>query len=438
MDKKNANRLLARLAAHGTPPTEWATAGEALPLFSVGLEMWIDRLSEVYLRNLCCDDAHFKIVLAPYGGGKTHFLMALGVRALSENYAISYVQCVPDKPGSPARVDNPLGLYGEIANHLQITGISGQGVPALLEAVVDQKRKAILAASAPDPDRAFGLYLRSLRNEFPAGIYGDFADVVSEALKAHWNPNEAPAAGAAAEKWLQGAMDSMDPMELKSLGMKRIPASDRGVVGRRLTLALAKFTRHAGCNGLTLLIDELETLFNAKGKALKSLLGAMRVMVDWHATITDGVPLFCVFSAVPDVLEQFTKFPALQQRFAVAGATFEQGNDYCPQISLEKLGLSQESLLAAIGERLVDIAAVAAEHPLTTSIQVENARKLAKVATKLTLDVNARRLFIKAWTGLLQLQIRAGEKAYEEDELAQRYRGEFDEIRRVDEEVFEP
>jgi len=29
----------------------------------------------------------------PYGGGKTHFLMSLGSRALKEGYAVAYIAC---------------------------------------------------------------------------------------------------------------------------------------------------------------------------------------------------------------------------------------------------------------------------------------------------------------------------------------------------------
>ena len=433
-----ARKLLAHLATTGTPPTDVSSAGHSLSLFSVGLEKWIDRLADCYFNDLCLDDTHFKLILAPYGGGKTHFLMTLGARALQEGYAISYVQCVPDRQGSPARVDNPLGLYGEVVNHLQLSGVPGQGLSVLLEAVVNKKRVEIAEAGVPNPDAAFALYRRELRNEFPFGVYGDFAAIVSEALRGYWDPTDSSPAAEAAEKWLQGAMDSMGTNELKLLNLKKIPSADRGTVGRKLLVGLAKFITHSGSKGLNLLIDELETLFNAKGKALKSVLAAMRTMIDWPGSFPGSIPMFCVYSAVPDIVEQLGKYPALQQRLAVAGATFEEGNDLSPQISLDQLGLSQEHLLAEIGIRLIGVANASTDTPLNVDLQSSNARRLAQVAARTSLDVNARRLFVKAWAGLLELQMSKGEVDFSEDDLAKRYRGEFESLLAKDKEDFEP
>lgn len=64
------------LAAHGTPPAS-EIAGRVLPAWSVSLDAWLDRLTKVYLRDYSRRNAHFKLAIAPYGGGKTHFLLRL-------------------------------------------------------------------------------------------------------------------------------------------------------------------------------------------------------------------------------------------------------------------------------------------------------------------------------------------------------------------------
>lgn len=439
MDKGIARRLLAELAAHGVPPRDIGFAGEALPVFSVGLDAWVDRLARTYFREFSRSDAHFKLVLAPYGGGKTHFLMTLAVRALEERFAVAYVQCVPDKVGAPVRVDNPLGLYADAVGRLRIPDRAAQGMPALLEAVVEFKRGEIKEAGAPDPDSAFNLYLKTLRQQtFPSGLYGDFALVLSHALRGYWEGDELSAPCSAAQKWLEGRMDSITPEEWKLLGLRRVNSKHAGDLGRKLLLALAKVSREAGCHGLALLVDEVETLFTSKGKALQAVLGAMRVMVDWAGASHVEVPLFCAFAATPDVLAGITKYPALQQRLAEAGATFDEGHDFSPQISLDRIGIGHEPLLRAIGERLVDVALAGADDKLSRLVQVGNAERLAQVASRQSLDINARRLYVKTWAGLLNLQMSQGERTFSEGELVDRYRGAFDDIRAEEQEAFEP
>ena len=438
MDKKQAKRLLAQLASNGLPPREISSAKEVLSMFSVGLDDWIDRIASTYFQDFSRDSSHFKLVLAPYGGGKTHFLMALGVRALEENYGVSYVACVPDRPGSPVRVDNPLGLYAETIARLKIKGQEGYGITALLSAVVEKKRQDIEASGAADIDGAFSMYLRQLNRSFPGGTYGEFAQVATEALRGYWDGSDLTPVAKAAEKWLEGRMDAISPEDYKALGLRKVTVAQSAMVGRRLLMALAKFMPDAGCYGLVLLIDEVETLFTAKGKALQAVLAAMRVLLEQSGAVPDEIPMFCAFAAVPDVLEGIRKYPALDQRLSVQGGTFAQKNDYAPQISLDNLVANHESMLASIGVRLVDVAMVASDGSLTREMQVENSRKLAKVANRQTLDVNSRRLFVKTWASLLELQFASGERAFDEDELSKRYQGDFSQVQSADKEAFEP
>ena len=58
-------------------------------------------------------------------------------------------------------------------------------------------------------------------------------------------------------------------------------------------------------------------------------------------------------------------------------------------------------------------------------LQAENARRLADVACERNLDVDARRLFVKTWVNLLELQAQAGERSIGRDELVDRYEGVF-------------
>ena len=190
-------------------------------------------------------------------------------------------------------------------------------------------------------------------------------------------------------------------------------------------------------HGLTLLMDEVETLFQVKrGKAALRVLGAMRVILDAPTGVSGGLPLFGVFSATPDVLEEFRKYPALEQRLAVRGASFDEGNDFSPQLPLEKVQ-AQETMLAEIGERLIEVGDIATGMSFDRDLQRSNAKRLAQVASTRSLDVNAR-MYVKTWVNVLNLQSSEGEREIDEEELARRYQGSFTSLEEDEHSEFEP
>ena len=256
------------------------------------------------------------------------------------------------------------------------------------------------------------------------------------ALEAADSGDDSPI-GEAALRWLQGDPDTLTKTELQELRLARVPAASRKQFGRDLLLSAVKFLPQAGVHGLVLLMDEVETLFQARGKALLRILAAMRVILDMPTGVPGGLPLFGVFSATPDVLEEFRRYPALEQRMAVRGATFGEGNDLATQLPLEEVQ-SQETLLAEIGEKLIEVGAIATGHSFDNELQKSNAQLLAHVASERSLDVDARRVFIKTWVGLLDFQRVEGEREFDFNELAGRYSGSFHSFIETESETYEP
>ena len=418
MNQREAIQLWAMLGAEGKAPTELTRASHVLPSYSVGVEPWIDRLARRYLQSLCRDTAHFKLVLAPYGGGKTHFLLTLGIRARDrENFAVAYVPC-----GEGVSLDNPLDVYREFVKHLQLPGQDRSGLGVFLEATTRAKRDDIRQRGVPDDAAAFRLWVSNIRRRaYPENAFGR---VMAAALQATGEGVNSPV-GEAALRWLQGDIDTLGRREMQELHLARVPAARRRQFGRDLLLSLVKFMPEAGVHGLLLLMDEVETLFQ-QGAATLRILRAMRVILDAPTGVC-GVPLLGVFSATPDVLEQFRRYPALEQRLAVQGASFDQGNDLAPQMPLEKVQ-SQKTLLASIGEKLIEVGALAKGQPFDRELQRLNARRLAKVAYERNPNVNDRRRFVKTWVNLLEIQSSEGERKIEEDELIARYSGSFDSV----------
>ena len=421
MNQNEAHQLWAMLGAEGKAPTELTQASHVLPSYSVGIEPWIDRLARRYFRELCRHAAHFKLVLAPYGGGKTHFLLTLGIRARDqENFAVAYVPC-----SEGVSLDNPLDVYREFVKHLQLPGQDQPGLRVFLDAATRVKRDDIRQRGVPDVDAAFRLWVSDVRKrDYPENAFGR---VMAAVLQATADDVDSPV-GDAALRWLQGDIDTLGRSEMQELHLARVPAASRRQFGRNLLLSLVKFLPESGVHGLLLLVDEVETLFQVrKGAAALRILGAMRVILDAPTGVSGGVPLFGVFSATPDVLEEFRKYPALEQRLAVRGASFDQGNDFASQVPLDKVQ-SQETLLANIGEKLIEVGVIAIGQPFDRGLQRINARRLAQVATERNLDVDARRLFVKTWVNLLDIQSSEGEREIEDDELMERYAGSFESV----------
>ena len=421
MNQSEAHQLWAMLGAEGKAPTELTQASHVLPSYSVGIEPWIDRLAHLYLRSLCRNAAHFKLALAPYGGGKTHFLLTLGIRARDqENFAVAYVPC-----SEGVSLDNPLDVYREFVKHLQLPGQDRPGLRVFLDTTTRSKRENIRGRSVPDVDAAFQLWISDVRKrDFPENAFGR---VMAAALQAADEGSDSPV-GDAAVRWLQGDIDTLERNEMQELRLARVPAASRRQFGRNLLLSLVKFLPESGAHGLLLLMDEVETLFQVRrGAAALRILGAMRVILDAPTGVSGGVPLFGVFSATPDVLEEFRRYPALEQRLAVRGASFDEGNDFAPQVPLDKVQ-SQEILLAEIGEKLIEVGSIALGKPFDLECQRNNSRRLAQLASERSLDVDARRLFVKTWVNLLEFQSTEGEREVGDEELMARYSGSFETI----------
>ena len=292
MTRNEALQLWADLSGKGTAPTEIARASRVLPSYSVAIAPWLDRLAATYLRQLSREAAHFKLVMAPYGGGKTHFLLALGAQALEENFAVSYVPC-----GEGVSPDSPLEVHRELVKYLRLPGQREPGLRSLLSQVVRAKQEEISRRGAPDADVAFWRWLGVVEREnYPENAFGR---VVAAALRAENDPDSSPA-GEAALRWLQGDTETLAREEMSELRLARIPAANRNKFGHNLLSSLVKFVPEAGVHGTVLLMDEVETLFARRGKALLRILAAMRVFLDAPSGVPDGLPLFGVFSAVPD------------------------------------------------------------------------------------------------------------------------------------------
>lgn len=410
------------LAAHGTPPAS-AIAGRVLPAWSVGLGGWLDRIANAQLRDFCRRNSHFKLAVAPYGGGKTHFLLALGARAAAENWAVCYLQCK-----AHVTVGDWFGLYEQIAKAVQLPGVERTGIRPVVQAALDLMRGR--AAKAPMPDSALDEMIAAVRDDnWP---HSSFGRVMVAALNHLRDPDANPEMGEAAMDWLHGNIAKETLHALRKLNLQSLRSADRARHGQELFYSVARFLPKAGVHGLALLLDEMEVTFNTRGKALEKVLVSMRTMLDAPDNRMERIPLFGVFAAVPDIWSEVIakRYEALKQRFQVFD-TFHRGNDDAAQIDLGELG-KQRDILLAIGQKLLELGIRVHGWTFDTTRQGRNLERLARITAEQLLEVNARRLFVKAWCSLLSEQGRNGEQDYTEEFLTARIRGVNDEFRQME------
>ena len=410
------------LASYGTPPAS-EIAGRVLPSWSVGLDHWLDRLTKEYLRDYCRRNSHFKLALAPYGGGKTHFLLSLAGRAAEEKWATCYLQCKLN-----VSLGDWYGLYEHVGKSIQLPGSNRRGVKLVFQAALEQMRK--LAESAPEPDFALDKMIGALEDDdWP---HSSFAGVAIELLNHLRNPRANPALGDAALRWLQGQPDKLTAPERQALHLGTLTVRGRSQHGQTLFYSLVKFMPRTGVNGLAVLFDEMDTMLNVKGRALEQILVSMRVLLDAPDQRMDRLPLFGVFAAVPDIMQQMQKAQFLASRFKVA-VPFHQGDDNAPVLDLSELG-NQHEMLRAIGEKLLQLGIQVHGWKFNLDLQRRNLGKLAELTANRRLEVNARRLFVKTWCSLLEEQGRNGESEKTEAELTNLIEGAYSGFRKEEQE----
>ena len=411
------------LCSNGTPPSPEISA-KVMPEWSCGIDTWLDRLVNTYLRDYCMADkdgtggnSHFKLLLAEYGGGKTHFLHAFRGRSLAEGYAVCYLQC----KGNEVSFDDWMSLYSMIARSIRLPGSDSQGIRKIVES--SKNLLESMSQKTPNPDAAFEALLDDLAfREYPNSV---FLEIISKSIRL-LRERQDPTLFNAALNFLQDGQQTATADDLQRLNISKLPASQLSRFGREMFYSLVKFvTEFCGCKGLVLLMDEMDMMFTARGRALERLLAALRTIIDQSDDRIDSIPLFGVLAIVPSINEQIqTHYSALYQRFSVS-VPFHAGNDNAAQIDLQHVADSKK-LLSAIGEKLVNLANLALGMNYNTDLQRKNiATFVAVIEERVFTSVDSRRLFVKSWCQLLDEQHRLGERDYDFNTINQLIQGTY-------------
>lgn len=409
------------LASNGTPPAA-DLAARVLPAWSVGLEGWLDRITQTFLSDHCLRNSHFKLAVAPYGGGKTHFLLAVAGRAAQEGWAVCYLQCKDH-----VSLSDWFGLCKHIISGIKLPAAEGRGVRPLARAALAVMRQKASSPGVPDPEDALNESITALEEaDWPHPAFGR----IMAAYLRHLNdPSAQPVVGEAARRWLECDPGSLSPAEREALHLGNLLASERPEHGRTLFASLVKFIPRSKAHGLALLLDEMDAVFSARGKAMERIHTAMRILLDAPDNRDVGeTPLFGLFAAVPEVIAKINQGPSPLRSRIDCKISFHEGNDYAAQIDLSQVGKPEE-VLWQIAENLLLLRNSAFESKLDEPIQRSNAASLARVSFKRQQDADARRPFVKTWCELLDAQALNGEREFTEDELNDLLMGSSNAIR---------
>lgn len=222
-------RTVLEALRRGGVPTKHAE------FLAVGRGHWLCSVRED-LEFIATGGAKTRLIVAPYGGGKTHFLSLVSNLALESNFAVSFVEL----QSREAPLDRFEIIFGKIMRQMKTR--DGQG----LQQILDKWALSFPYYTAREIEDALSKVTRSLDFRSALRSYLDLATVSSSASLAHRQDIVA---------WLQG--DRLPASDMKRLGIRN-----------RLTIlnvsevmsSFLEFLPAAGYSGLVLLLDEAEAI----------------------------------------------------------------------------------------------------------------------------------------------------------------------------------
>lgn len=396
LDRVVARRIIESVGGSGTPPEY------GFQFFTAGLDPYLSVLDEEYLATHLKDGgAVFKLVVGPYGGGKTHFLYLVRELAWTRQYAVSYVSLSPKESpfSSLDRVYAALmrGIAAPLTPQEMLRGWES-GFPAFLKRWFAGRRETLMQQGVMSSDVGEHL-LHEVESVQVENV--TFRRAVIQALHALLE-SDAPTFDSVCQWLLAEGYDARThrPLHiLQRIDPKTAPSMIR---------SLAQFVRQVGYTGLVILLDEAERMSSMSTRQRDSHLSNLREIIDecGHTNLQGVLLLF----AVPDLtfLEGKTQiYDALNQRVATV---FEDFNPSGVRIELDKIVKDARAFLLEVGAKLARVHQCAYQHTFEPAKLEETVSRIADYAYGLRFgDVGYKRAFVQSLVrGLDQLR-RNGE-----------------------------
>ncbi|HIG10849.1 MAG: BREX system ATP-binding domain-containing protein [bacterium] len=398
MTPELARHILDRMGSTGQPPERGAG------LVNVATDGLLKILREEYLLPMKASgrNSTFKLVQAPFGGGKTHFLHCLREMAWSEGFATALVGLSPKE----CPFDRPVAIYKEVVRRfeLPVTDIEEEPSQGFERALVQIARARIAENGAEAfvewlqtefahqniESRAF---CRGVRLFMEAVAMGDLDD--EETLADYLLGEDVPRGELARFRLRESLTDECAFRWLRSL-----------------TQVLAAL----GSPGIVLMFDEMDRNMSLSGPRRRAIGDNLRQMIDYCGQSKLPGVVWC-YAVPPEFMDTIVpEYPALAQRLKGA-RSFSSTSPMQPVIDLDHLPIGTCELLETIGVRLLNLSALAYEHTFDESVQKENIAGLARELGERSFESGTRRTFVKAVVTMIEAQRREGESALGPQEI---------------------
>ncbi len=381
-----ARAIVQRMGETGQPPERGSLR------VNVGTEAVLELLRTEYLVPIreSGRNSSFKLVQAPFGGGKTHFLHCLREVGWREGFATSLVGISPQE----CPFDDTVSIYREVARRIELPPESEDeesepGIDLVLRALVERRA----AQYGVDAVRTW------LSEEFSRARVDNravrrAAEVFMTAVLERDAEKEDVAAA-----FLRG-----EDVRREELVPLRIREQLEPKTAFAFLRALVQVLRALEVPGLILLFDELDRVMSLSVKRRKAIGDNLRAMID-HCGQATLPALLWVYAVPPEFLTTVVpEYPALEQRLRGA-AEFSEASPLGPVIDLDHLPLPPEELFRRIGLRLLELFEEAYGRELDHGLQERNLALLAKAMAEDALESGTRRIFVKRAVELLHAQL---------------------------------
>lgn len=384
---KTLEQVLARkiieAVSHGEPP------GQGIEFFTFGLEQYLGALENEYLSTFVkAGGSSFKLVVAQYGQGKTHFLYCVRNMSWKHGFVTAYVPLSPDEtPFHKLEL-----VYKAIVNRLaeppsssdSHTHERGVGIDKLVRSwfnqeKLGQEKKGIsedeirnnledYAGNIPSFENIS--FTRALREALLSLLFNektDFEDVIL---------------------WLKG--EGYNKKVHISYGISQ-RIDERAAFP--LIRSLVEWIRFIGYSGLVILFDETETLPSLQSKQRERILENLRKLISESVEDTMLKNALILYS-IPD--EYFLEgggpaYMALTQRLE---EVFDFINPSGVKILLERTQNEPVEFLTNIGINLAKVFEIAYGHKFKEKLVQESARNIAEAAYEERHQGAHRRLYV--------------------------------------------
>jgi len=372
LTKWQAQMIVQSVGGHGQPPN-WG-----FQFFSVGLDPYLQVIENDYLKGLVGNGgASFKVVVGPYGSGKTHFLYSVREVAFKHNYVVSY--CSLSTTETPFH-KLELVYKGVVSNLMKPAGpdelLRGvdKGLEPFLKATVHEVTEALRSEQIGEDELKERLY--KFATDVTSGLDNyAFSKAMRSAIIAL--VDERLEDFETALQFLNG--EGYDPTRHRDMGILE-PIERKSAFS--MLRSLSGFCRNLRYNGLVVLFDEAEHSGALSTKQKEAIVANLRELIDQVAR--PEFPYTMFFYAIPNLsqLIEGSRSPAYEALIQRIRTIFEVDNPEGVQIRLANIGKQRIPFMKQVGSRLCAIYEIAYDFPIPDDIKNTMVQTLAEKEEK--------------------------------------------------------